>query len=97
MPAPPSFEALYEDLQGQCLESGQPLSEVMAKLETVLRNPCHDILGLSLSIEYAALDLYRSVAEQSDDKTIQQLMLTLAQGEKGHIHQLVKAIERCAL
>ena len=97
LPSPPSFEALYEGLEGQCLESGQPLSEAMARLATVMRNPCHDILGLSLSIEYAALDLYRSVAEQADDETVRQLMLTIAQGEKGHIHQLVKAIEKCSL
>ncbi|MCP4107941.1 MAG: hypothetical protein GY749_20750 [Desulfobacteraceae bacterium] len=52
-------------------------------------------MELSLNIEYSAFDLYRTMAEQTEDKEAEKVFLSIAQAEKGHMRTLIKAVSEC--
>ena len=92
---PPPFEALYDSLKGDVLEGGQSLTEACQNLEKVAANSCSEIIDLALAIEYAAFDLYRVMAEQSEHPEARETFLAVAQAEKGHMRALARSIEKC--
>jgi rubrerythrin len=48
------------------------------------------------SIEYAAYDLYRTMADRTGGAAAREAFMTIAQAEKAHMRALAKAIENCS-
>ncbi len=94
--APIAFDQLYESLGGEILEGGESLVEVLGYLENIEENRCLRILELALHIEYAAFDLYKTMAEQEKDQTVRDSFLSIAQAEKSHMRMLIRALDQCA-
>lgn len=94
---PPSqtFEALFDELPGDVLEGGLTLDEAITHIAGVKNAACIRLMELALQIEYAAFDLYRTMAGRIAGLECQQAFLSLAQAEKAHIGALVKALDAC--
>ena len=92
---PPPFDELYDTLNGEILEGGQSFKDACHNLEQVADNSCFEILNLALAIEYAAFDLYRVMAEHTDNPAARETFLAIAQAEKGHMRALTRTIEKC--
>jgi sulfur-carrier protein adenylyltransferase/sulfurtransferase len=92
-PQPDDFESVYERLSGEILEGGMPLQSAMDKLAG--SDNCTRIIELALQIEYAAYDLYRSMADQTEDASVRQAFMRLAQAEKTHMQRLIKSLAAC--
>ena len=93
--APISFDELYASLKGEILEGGESLVEVLGYLENIEENRCLQILELALHIEYAAFDLYKTMADHAKDQTIRDSFLAIAQAEKSHMRMLIRALDQC--
>ncbi len=93
--APISFDELYASLKGEILEGGESLVEVLGYLENIEENRCLQILELALHIEYAAFDLYKTMADHEKDQTIRDSFLSIAQAEKSHMRMLIRALDQC--
>lgn len=92
---PIAFDELYARLEGEILEGGESLAEVLGYLENIEENQCLRILELAIHIEYAAFDLYKTMAEQEKDQTVRDSFLSIAQAEKSHMRMLVRALDQC--
>ncbi len=92
---PPAFEALFRELEGEILESGEPLQAALARLRAAAADRCLDILELALEIEYRAYDLYRNIAEREPDTERRNTFLTIAQAEKKHMRVISRALAEC--
>jgi rubrerythrin len=46
-------------------------------------------------MEYSAYDLYRTMAERSDEPEAAEAFMALAQAEKSHMRALADTIEKC--
>ena len=92
---PPPFDKLYDTLKGEVLEGGQSFKDACHSLEQAAANSCFGILDLALAIEYAAFDLYRVMAELTENPTARDTFLAIAQAEKGHMRALTRSIENC--
>jgi rhodanese-related sulfurtransferase/rubrerythrin len=92
---PIAFDPLYESLKGEILEGGESLEEVLGYLKNIEENLCLRILELSIHMEYAAFDLYKTMAEREKDQTVRDSFLAIAQAEKSHMRMLVGALDRC--
>jgi rubrerythrin len=92
---PPPFEELYDSLKGDVLEGGQSVKDACHNLEKAAANSCFEILDLALAIEYAAFDLYRVMAEHTDNPAARETFLAIAQAEKSHMRALTRSIEKC--
>jgi rubrerythrin/rhodanese-related sulfurtransferase len=92
---PPPFDILYDSLKGEVLEGGQSFHEACRKLEQVATDSCSEIIDLALAIEFAAFDLYRVMAENTDHSEARETFLAIAQAEKGHMRALARSIEKC--
>jgi rhodanese-related sulfurtransferase/rubrerythrin len=90
-----AFDPLYESLKGEILEGGESLVEVMGYLKNIEGNSCLRILELAIHMEYAAFDLYKTMAEQEKDQTVRDSFLSIAQAEKSHMRMLVRALDQC--
>jgi len=94
--SPPPFDELFGKLSGDILESGEDLQSVIQRFESIEDNPCLALIELALNIEYSAYDLYRSMADRTDDDTLRSVFLSIAQVEKSHMQMLASAIDQCA-
>ena len=92
---PQPFERLFESLGGEILEGGEPLAEVLGRLAALEGDICLNLIELALDIEYAAFDLYRTLADQETDAKVREAFLTIAQAEKAHMRMLTRAIDQC--
>jgi rhodanese-related sulfurtransferase/rubrerythrin len=92
---PRPFDDLFEHLKGDILEGGEDLESVINRLEAIEGNPCLGIIELALNLEYAAYDLYRNMADQTEDDHARRVFLSIAQVEKSHMQMLANAIEQC--
>ncbi len=92
---PIAFDQLYEGLKGEILEGGESLLEVMGYLKNIEENPCLQILELALHMEYAAFDLYKTMADHAKDQTIRDSFLAIAQAEKSHMRMLIRLLDQC--
>ncbi len=90
--SPPPFEDLFDQLEGNILEGGKPLEEALEYLQALPSNRGLNILEVSLTIEYRAFDLYRNLAERTDDESARDSLLAIAQAEKTHMRRLTDAI-----
>ncbi|MDX9787114.1 MAG: rhodanese-like domain-containing protein [Desulfobacterales bacterium] len=87
------FQDVYGALSGDIVEGGQPLSELCRQLEAMPGPFMTNALEMALRIEYAAYDLYRSLADQSEDERIQKALLNLSQAEKKHVDRVARLFE----
>lgn len=92
-----TFEILFDSLKGNILESGEELSDMLSRINTIEGNLCMNIIEMSLTIEYSAYDLHRAIAEQIADTSIKETFLTLAQAEKAHMQTISGVIEKCSV
>ncbi|MGD8521236.1 MAG: rhodanese-like domain-containing protein [Desulfobacterales bacterium] len=93
--SPPPFEELFENLNGDILEGGEKLETIINRFETIEENPCLGLIELALNVEYAAYDLYRTMADQTEDERTRRVFLSVAQVEKSHMQMLANAVELC--
>ncbi|MBW1728695.1 MAG: sulfurtransferase [Deltaproteobacteria bacterium] len=92
---PMVFDQLYESLKGEILEGGESLANTLAYLEDIEENACLRIIELAIHMEYAAFDLYKTMAEQEKDQTVRDSFLSIAQAEKSHMRILARALDQC--
>jgi rubrerythrin len=86
---------LFENLNGDILEGGEKLETIINRFETIEENPCLGLIELALNVEYAAYDLYRTMADQTEDERTRRVFLSIAQVEKSHMQMLANAVELC--
>lgn len=89
------FDELFKDLKGEILEGGDNLADVLDLLKNTKGNLCAHIIELALYIEYAAFDLYRTMADNAKDPTARDTFITIAQAEKSHMRTLAEALDQC--
>jgi rhodanese-related sulfurtransferase/rubrerythrin len=92
---PQPFESVFAGLQGEILEGGEGLEEVLQRVEAIEEDVCLNLMELALDIEYAAYDLYRTMAEQTDSQEARTAFLAIAQAEKAHMQVIARAIGQC--
>lgn len=90
------FESLYESLTGDVLEGGIRLKQALEKLAGVEADICLRLVEAALQIEYAAFDLYRTLADQAVDEERQKAFMQLSQAEKAHMQSLIEALGTCS-
>lgn len=90
---PDAFESVYDRLSGEILEGGMPLQNAVDKLAG--SDNCMRVLEMALRIEYAAYDLYRRMADQTEDESVRQAFMSLAQAEKAHMQLLIASLAAC--
>ncbi len=90
-----TFEVLFDRMQGEILEGGLTLAKAMEVLDTQKNQSCMRLFELALKIEYAAYDLYRTLANQISASDPGKAFLELAQAEKGHMRILIDALTDC--
>lgn len=89
------FDTLFESLEGDVLEGGVSFPQAMERVASIRGAACIPLIELALQIEYAAFDLYRTMADRSPAPDAQQAFLSIAQAEKAHMGFLIKSIEGC--
>jgi len=90
------FDGVFERLPGDVLEGGMSLDSALQKLSTVQGRVCMRLIELALQIEYAAYDLYRTMADRSGGAAARETFMTIAQAEKAHMRTLVEAMDTCS-
>jgi len=90
---PPPFDRLYQDLKGNILEGGQSFEEACHLLEAADNQGSPAVIDLAMTIEYAAFDLYRAMAEHTQDPLARSTFLSIAQAEKAHMRTLTRALK----
>ena len=89
------FDALYATLPGEVLEGGRSVTAMRQFLDGEHDDPCLDIVELSISIEYAAYDLYRNMADYFAERPMEEAFLSIAQAEKEHMRIAAEALSFC--
>lgn len=89
---PQPFERLFDDLNGDILEGGEALEDVLGRIKAIRTDIGLNVLELSLTIEYRAYDLYRNLAERAENAEAQTSLLSIAQAEKRHMQRLNQAL-----
>jgi len=92
---PPAFDTVFENLKGEILEGGENLTDTLRLADHMEGNTCMNLIELSLHIENAAFDLYRVMAEQTENQEARDAFLSIAQAEKRHMKTLIDAIGQC--
>lgn len=92
---PQAFDSLYENLKGEILEGGAELESVLEDVGRLDKTACLPLVEMAMGVEYAAYDLYRTLADNSPDAGVKQSFLQLAQAEKAHMESLTKTLALC--
>jgi sulfur-carrier protein adenylyltransferase/sulfurtransferase len=92
---PPPFDRIYQSLTGEILEGGHNFEETCRHLDAVRKHGCAGVIDLAMTIEYSAFELYRTMAERSENSEAQSTFLSIAQAEKAHLRALTRAIGQC--
>jgi len=90
-----AFETIFEELEGDLIESGESLATALDRVESLEGDLCLNLMELSLNVEYSALDVHRTIAEQAVDTETKDAFLSIAQAEKRHMRTIAKAIDGC--
>lgn len=90
---PPPFDRLYHTLRGHILEGGQSFDDACRLLENTDNQGSPAVLDLAMTIEYSAYDLYRTMAEQTEDAEAAATFLSIAQAEKAHMRSLTRGLK----
>jgi len=86
--APPPFAALFDSLRGDILEGGQHLDDALADMDALKAGDGVQVLEFALNIEVEAYDLYRTMADRSENAEIRNAFMAIAQMEKKHMQLL---------
>ena len=89
------FESVFDNLTGEVLEGGMLLDAALEKLKSMKGPLCLRLIEMALKIEYAAFDLYHTMADRVTSSDAQEAFITIAQAEKGHMQFLSRSIDRC--
>ena len=89
------FDVVFAGLSGSVLEGGMSLAEALDRAAASGGNTCVRLIELALHIEYAAFDLYRTMADQAEALEARDAFVKIAQAEKSHINVLVDALGGC--
>jgi rhodanese-related sulfurtransferase/rubrerythrin len=93
---PVPFDEFFKELAGDIIEGGGQLDRCVDQLESISENPCSALMDLALDIEFAAFDLYRTLANQkTDDSQMAGVFLDIAQAEKSHMRMISAALDLC--
>ena len=88
---PLGFDAYFEQLDGNVFEGGKNMDAVDEILGNAKSDKHLDVLDFAVEMEVAAYDLYRNMAEKNVEPSLKEMFLTLAQAEKNHIKDILKA------
>lgn len=91
------FDALYERLDGNLTESGEPVENILKRADMLGRDGNLSLLELALEIELSAYDLYKSLALQVPDAQSRDALMMLAQEEKQHARHVASSLESAAI
>ena len=91
----PSFEELYSKIPDDLIEGGFSRENIEAELARPGGRPCVVVYELALAIEYAAYDLYRSLAQRFREESVAEVFLGIAQAEKAHLRRAAEALNNC--
>ncbi len=92
---PRPFDELFASLKGDILEGGENLHDAIRKVKAIEENFCLNLFELALEIEFRAYDLYRTMANMSQDDNARDVFLSIAQIEKDHMQLLAETIAQC--
>jgi rubrerythrin len=90
-----SFEHLFDGLEGQTVEGGRSLQDMLEGLQAYDQGGCLALAEVALEIESSAYDLYRHLADIMTDPDMVKEVLILAEQEKGHMRIVAKKIPEC--
>ena len=90
---PPPFDRIYQGLKGNILEGGQSFEDACHLLEKAESQGNTAVIELAMTIEYCAFDLYRAMAEHTDNAEARSTFLAIAQAEKAHLRALTRALK----
>ena len=88
----PPFDQYYQKLKGEILEGGMSYEDACSRMTAIHSQGRTGIVDLALTIEYAAFDLYRAMAESVEDSEARETFLAVAQAEKGHMRSLARSL-----
>jgi rubrerythrin len=91
----PPFEQLFQTLNGEIIEGGQTFEDICRHLERLDNQWCPGIIDLALKIEYEAFDLYRAMADRTEETDARTLFLSIAQAEKDHMRSVSRTYSLC--
>ena len=91
--SPPPFDGLYLDLKGNILEGGQSFEDACHLLAATEIQGSLAVIDLAMAIEYSAYDLYRTMAENTENAEANSTFLSIAQAEKAHMRALTRALQ----
>jgi sulfur-carrier protein adenylyltransferase/sulfurtransferase len=89
------FEQLFDRLDGDILEGGETLSKAFDRLALQREKTCLNLVELAIEMENTAFDLYRTLADRSQNDSIKNIAADIAQAEKNHMQTLFTALEQC--
>lgn len=89
------FDTVFSGLFGDVLEGGMSLAEALDRAASAKSRLCVHLIELALNIEYAAFDLYRSMADRAADSEARGAFMKIAQAEKSHMNILIGALATC--
>ena len=92
---PPHFDELFTGLAGEILEGGETLAAALEQMHALAGQACLSLIELALRIEYAAFDLYRTTAARIPSTEVRDALLSIAQAEKAHMRELIRALDTC--
>jgi rubrerythrin len=84
---------LYQGLKGDILEGGQSFEEACRQLEAADNQGSPAVLDLAMAIEFSAFDLYRTMAENTENAEAGSTFLSIAQAEKAHMRALTRGLK----
>ena len=89
---PVSREAFEKTIVGQTVEGGLTTDEYIDRFQPDLESST-DIIGLAMSIEAQALDLYLRAADRTENPQTKSILVRISDEEKAHLAQLGKLME----
>ncbi len=92
---PADFDTVFSGLSGDVLEGGMPLAEALGMAAEAGKHLCIHLVELALNIEYAAFDLYRTMANRTEDAHAREVFFKISQAEKSHMDILIGALSTC--
>ncbi len=85
------FTLYFQNLPGDVLEGGESIDKVDEFLTQTKSNKYFDVFDFALEMEISAYDLYRVMAEKSEEPSVKKMFFDLAQAEKEHVRLLISA------
>lgn len=86
------FEALFEGLPGELIESGESYEDVVARARELGTQRPLALLEFALEIELEAYDLYKNLALTVGSTEAEAALTDLAQKEKQHADSVLRAL-----